>query len=102
MSRKISFSPEARSDLFGLYDYIAAASGPNRALAYLERIEAYCLGFGDFPERGARHDHIRPGLRTIGFERRVLIAFHITKNAVIVDRILYGGRDLGSAFGDDG
>ena len=101
MSRRVSFSPDARNDLFRLYDYIAAAAGPNRALAYTERIEAYCVGFRDFPERGARHDYIRPGLRTVGFERRVLIAFHIAEETVVVDRILYGGRDLGSAFDDD-
>jgi toxin ParE1/3/4 len=36
-----------------------------------------------------------PGLRIIGFERRVAIAFHIDPGRVTIDRILYGGRDLG-------
>jgi len=31
-----------------------------------------------------------------GFERRVTIAFHITPEKVVIDRILYGGRDLHS------
>jgi hypothetical protein len=34
-------------------------------------------------------------LRVVGFERRVAIAFHIGSGTVTVDRILYGGRDLG-------
>jgi toxin ParE1/3/4 len=35
------------------------------------------------------------GLRVAGFERRVAIAFHIAPDTVTIDRILYGGRDLG-------
>ena len=47
---------------------------------------------------GTRRDHIRPGLRVIGFEARVAIAFHVGAEKVTIDRILYGGRDLGTAF----
>ncbi len=47
-----------------------------------------------FPERGRRRDDIRQGLRVIGFERRVTIAFHVTDDFVIIDLILYGGRDV--------
>ena len=43
--RKVVFSPEASDDLLRLYDYIAEKSGPTRAIGYIERIEAYCLGF---------------------------------------------------------
>jgi len=39
-------------------------------------------------------DNLRPGLRVIGFERRVTIAFHITSDRITIDRVLYGGRDL--------
>lgn len=96
MTHRVVFAPEARADLLELYDYIAARGGPERALAYIERIETYCNGFATFPERGLRRDDIRPGLRVVGFARRVSIAFHITPAAVTIDRILYGGRDLGS------
>jgi toxin ParE1/3/4 len=47
-----------------------------------------------FPERGTRRDDVRPGLRGIGFGRRIPIAFHITAGTIVVDRILYGGRSL--------
>jgi toxin ParE1/3/4 len=59
----------------------------------------YCLGFATFPERGTRRDDLRPGLRTIGFGRRVTIAFHVSDDRVTIDRILYAGRDLARAFG---
>ena len=45
---------------------------------------SYCLAFDYFPERGVRRDELRPGLRIVGFERRVTIAFHITPALVVV------------------
>jgi toxin ParE1/3/4 len=37
-----------------------------------------------------------PGLRTIGFERRVTIAFRVLKTQVQIITIAYGGRDFES------
>jgi toxin ParE1/3/4 len=95
---RVVFSPEAATDLVQLYDYIAERSGPVRAIGYIDRIEAYCAGFEASPERGTRRDDLRPGLRIVGFERRVTIAFHTTPDTVIIDRILYGGRDVRRAL----
>jgi toxin ParE1/3/4 len=101
VEREVVFAPEARDDLLELYDYIAAQAGPERARGYTERIVSYCRGFSTFPERGARRDDLRPGLRLIGFERRVTIAFHAAADKVTIDRILYGGRDLKTALSRD-
>lgn len=90
--RKVVFSPEARDDLFELYRYIFERGAPIAALAYIERLEGRCMALADFPEQGLRRDDIRPGLRLVGFERRTEIAFHVTPSAVIIDRILHGGR----------
>jgi toxin ParE1/3/4 len=95
---EVVFAPEARDDLLQLYDYIAAQSGPARARTFSERILSYCLGFETFPERGMRRDDLRPGLRVVGFTRRVTIAFHISGSLVTIDRVLYGGRDLRTAL----
>jgi toxin ParE1/3/4 len=46
-----------------------------------------------FPHRGRTRDDLRPGLRTIGFRRRVVIAFAVFEDAVTVVGIFYGGRD---------
>jgi toxin ParE1/3/4 len=96
VSYEVVFAPEARDDLLQLYD-----SGPARARAYAERVLSYCLGFETFLERGTRRDDLRPGLRVVGFARRVTIAFHINDNRVTIDRVLYGGRDLSAALRDD-
>jgi len=81
-----------------LYDYIAADSGTAVAGAYIDRIEAACLALKTFPERDIRRDDIRMGLRTIGFERRAMIAFQIVEAEVVILRIRYGGRDLDHAL----
>jgi toxin ParE1/3/4 len=44
---------------------------------YIDRIEVACLALETFPERATRRDNIRPGLRTIGFERRATILFQV-------------------------
>lgn len=94
MTFEVIFSPEAEDDLVQLYLYISARSGEATALNYVERIEAYCLSFASFPERGLSRDDLLPGLRVVGFERRVSIAFHVDSERVTFDRILYGGRDI--------
>jgi len=46
-----------------------------------------------FPYIGVARDDLRPGLRTIGFRRRVVIAFAVTEEAVEVLGVFYGGSD---------
>lgn len=96
--RPIVFSPEARADLIDLYDWVASAASPDTAMAYIERIEQFISGFELGPERGTRRDNIRPGLRTVGFERRLTVAFVISEQVTVL-RIFYGGRDWESALG---
>lgn len=48
-----------------------------------------------------RRDDLQAGLRIVGFERRVTIAFHVGPTTVTIDRVLYGGRDLDRVFGDE-
>ena len=90
--REVIFAPEALEDLVALYDWIADAAGPATALGYIERLEAYCLGFDLASERGQARENIRPGLRVVGFERRVTIAFSVDDVTVTILRLLYGGR----------
>lgn len=91
---EVVFRPTAEADLFGLYDYVAEQSGAEIAGAYIDRIENACIALETFPERGTSRDDIRRGLRILGFERRVAIAFKIDKKGrgIVVIRIFYGGR----------
>lgn len=94
MSRRLVFRPRAAEDLASLFAYIAERSGRDRALTYLGRIEGACFALLNFPERGTRRDDIACGLRIIGFERRVGIAFRVLEDAVEIVAISYAGRDF--------
>ena len=61
-------------------------------------VQASCLRLAVFSERGTRRDDVLPGLRVIGFERQVVIAFHMGAVRVMTDRVLYGGRNLGAVL----
>jgi toxin ParE1/3/4 len=91
---KVTFRPLAEADLFELYRYIAERDGPAIAGRYIDRIEAACMALENFPARGTRRYDIRPGLRTVGFERRATITFKIVGREVVIIRIFYGGRDF--------
>lgn len=91
---EVSFRPAAEADLFRLYEYIVEEAGRQVAGEYIERIEEACLSLGLSPERGTRRDDIRPGLRTMGFERRATIVFQVRKADVVIVRIFYGGQDF--------
>lgn len=91
--RDIIFAPEARADLLALYEWISAKASPDVAMTYIDRIERYCSGFDLASQRGHGRDDIRPGLRIIGFERRVTITFMVTDQAVTILRLFYGGQN---------
>ena len=91
--RAVIFAPEARDDLFALYDWIADAAGTRTAIGYIERLETYCKTFSHASERGQLRNDIRPNLRVTGFERRVAIAFAIDSERVTILRIFYGGKN---------
>jgi toxin ParE1/3/4 len=92
-SRRVIFTPEARHDLFGIYEWIASKASLQVAISYIERLETYCLGFDIASERGHRRDDVSPGLRIVGFERRVTIAFVADENQVTILRLFYGGQN---------
>jgi len=94
VTHEVRFSRKSQTDLISIYDYIAKQSDASRALAYVERIRDFCLSLNQFPERGTSWDHVLRGIRVVGFERRVSIAFRIKTHTVTVVRILYGGRDI--------
>jgi toxin ParE1/3/4 len=94
VSHKVVFRADAVADLTALYDYIAEQSSPETAIGYIRRIQETCMGLATFPERGSRRDDIYPGLRVIGFERRVSIVFRVLKTRVEIVTIAYCGRDF--------
>lgn len=102
MIRTVVYSPRASGQLTDLYEWIAEQSGfPDRAEGYVTAIFDYCDSLATFPLVGVARDDLRPGLRTIGFRRRVVIAFAVTDEAVEIHGVFYGGRDYETLLRDD-
>ena len=94
MPYRLFFHPSAERELEDIYDYIADQSGPIRAESFVSSIRDHCKQLVEFPERGTLRDDLRPGLRVIGFRRRVSIAFAVKGDRVTIIGIFYGGRDM--------
>ena len=96
--RAVIYSAKAGDDLDWIYDAIADASSALTADRYDQRIRAFCENLGNGSERGSRRHDLRPGLRVIGFERRVTVAFIVEPHQVVILRVFYGGANWEDEF----
>lgn len=101
MTYRVIMSARANRQLYQIYDYIAEKASPGTAEGFVTAIQTYCFNFGMFPKRGTQRDDIFPGLRIVGFRRRVSIAFFVDGDEVIISGIFYGGQDIETALGTD-
>lgn len=97
----VIYSPLASRQLADLRSYIENNSGPARAAAYVDALIDHCNSLSTFPERGTRRDDVAPGLRTLGYRRRVTIAFTVEQESVIIQGVFYGGQDFAAAFEEE-
>jgi toxin ParE1/3/4 len=99
----VVFSPRAERQLHSLHAYIADRGGEATADDFVGGIVDDCLSLSTFPERGTLHEDIRPGLRTVGYKRRVTIAFSVdsAREPVVIHGVFYGGQDFEAALRDD-
>lgn len=93
MTYTVVFDPAAEADLDEIAIWVAERANLEVAIGYVDRLVAFCQRLDVFPKRGTSRDDLLSGLRTIGFERRVLIAFRVQGDTVSILRILYGGQD---------
>jgi toxin ParE1/3/4 len=92
---RVRFTAGAESDLAQIYRFVRRSSGSSEtARNYTARIRDFMKTFDIFPERGSVRDAVRPGLRIVGFERRVSVAFIVEDKDVVILRILYAGRQF--------
>lgn len=94
---RVELGPEALADLDALSVLIERDGGPARADACLARLRRRIAALETFPDGGRPVPALGPGVRQLGFERRVTIVYRRTQDRVIVLRVLYAGRQPGSA-----
>jgi plasmid stabilization system protein ParE len=90
----VRLTAEAEADVAWIYRFVRRKSASSEvARNYVGRIRTFLKEFETFPERGTVRD-IRDGMRIVGFERRVSIAFVVESGEVVVLRILYAGQQF--------
>lgn len=95
----VRYRPEAVADLEDIFYYIArSGAGGSVAERYLRRITDRCDRIGETPHAGRVRDDLRPGLRTVPFERTVVIAYMVEADAVRIVNVFYGGRDFEALY----
>ena len=101
--RKLVLRPAAEADLDEIYRYITERSGsPETAIGYIRRIRESCENLLTFPHAGRARDDLRPGVRIVAFERRVVIAYTVLpSDDVEIGRVFYGGRNYEAILGEE-
>ncbi|WP_105425345.1 type II toxin-antitoxin system RelE/ParE family toxin [Neorhizobium tomejilense] len=89
---RVRLTEEAEADVAWIYRSVRRMSSSALvARNYIARVRAFLTEFETFPERGTIRD-ARNGMRLIGFERRVSVAFVVEDNEVVILRLLYAGQ----------
>jgi toxin ParE1/3/4 len=72
---EVRYRPEAIADLADIYRIIRRVSAsPVTARRFVERIRERCRRIGILPHAGRPRDDLFPGLRTVPFEQKTVIA----------------------------
>jgi toxin ParE1/3/4 len=96
---EVRFRPEASDDLEDIYRSIFRATlSPALAEGFTKRIRERCRRIGNVALGGRLRDDLEPGLRTVPFERRAVIAYKVESDCVRITNIFYGGRDYEALY----
>lgn len=90
----VQLSLLAIEDLIDLHRWVSGETDSATANGYIDRIEERIASLSQFPDRCTPRDDLIPGLRTLAFERRLVIAYMVDGGIVTVLRVVNAGRDL--------
>jgi toxin ParE1/3/4 len=99
MSYAVVFTPEADRQLESIRAYVASHAGFDIAIGFATSTHDACMRLRFSPFRGTARDELRPGLRTVGFRRRVTTDFKVLDREVKAIGVFYGGQDMEAALG---
>lgn len=98
MSYSVELTEALLDDLFDLHRWIASQADEMVADGYLDRIHARMALLAEFPNRGTPRDELAPGVRSLAFERRILLLYTVEGSSVVMLRAIGGAQDLASAY----
>ena len=93
---RVLYSSDVESDLDAIADYIAI-DNPRRAVSFIAEIHAAIARIGKGPLLYQLRPDIGPDARLAAVGRYVIL-FRSADDAVYIERVVYGGRDLSPLF----
>jgi len=85
--RRLVWQVLAVEDLEGIHDFIAADNRERAAVLW------------EHPEPGQAREELGEGIRFMPVLKRVVVAYRVVGNAIVVVRVFYGGRDYRALLG---
>jgi plasmid stabilization system protein ParE len=105
MTGRINYTPEALQQLNELHDWITKAASSEIARRFVSAILNHIDGILIFPLAGRARDDVRPGMRTITFKKKTLVAYVVDESSdelvVAVLGVFHGGQDWEAALAED-
>ena len=98
MPHKLIITPRAKKHLRDIFLFLNKNAGFSIASNYIIQIENRLEKLKLFPCVGSLNSDIIPNLRSFGFKKKVLIAFEVLDDLIIIHAILYGRQDLHKAL----
>lgn len=98
MTYTVRLARLAVEDMVALDGWIVAEARQEVADAYLERVYARIAKLRDFPFRGTPREDLGQGVRSLSFERRLIIAYLVIDDLVLILRVAGSQRDLSALF----
>ena len=96
---KVTYRETATADILDVYRWVCEVSlDPVTAERFTARLVAACERIGNVPHGGRPRDDLLPGLRTVPFEKRAVIAYLVEAETVVITNVFYGGRDYEALY----
>lgn len=96
---KVTYRETATADILDVYRWVYEVSlDPMTAERFTARLVAACERIGRVPHGGRPRDDLLPGLRTVPFEKRAVIAYLVEAETVVITNVFYGGRDYEALY----
>ena len=96
---ELRYRPAALSDLEDIFRSVLRVSASAiTARRYITRIRERCRRITLLPLAGRAREDLAPGLRTVPFERRVVIVYRVVGQTVEITNVFHGGRDYAALY----
>jgi toxin ParE1/3/4 len=86
--------PLAQADLLEIHSWLKDVAGLDIAEAYLDRLQVHLTTLENHPQRGTPRPKAGIGVRSITFERRLVVGYRVMDHEVWVERVVSGARNL--------